>query len=162
MLSSRWQIRLITLFSYSHRVSIDTENELVKIDTTYLYFIHSSRDLQFSHLWYIEYELETLKGNDSTNDYYIISLVDRKEEKYKICEIPGQETTNLVFGAQMTLGGDSGPRSMVSLLSETIGIPIGRPIGESMPKWTCGGCGREISANAAKCLYCGAVRPAGK
>ena len=53
----------------------------------------------------------------------------------------------------MALGVGKGDK--VNIISQTVGIPIGKPIAEDMDKKECISCGRSITAISPKCLYCG-------
>jgi hypothetical protein len=168
-------IRLLTLFTFNHRVEIFPSKKYLSIGTRRLFF-SDTKHLSFSNLWYIDYGYDSTGtswgrsgrgyGRQDEIETFTLSVVTRNEETYKICSFKGEGAVATGWGG-VFWGGDSmvdymGTQEEESLdfvnsISKLLDIPIGKPLEDMVDMATCPSCNRSTSLQVKKCLYCGAV-----
>jgi hypothetical protein len=128
-------VRLLWLFSYVRRVTVDCRRQQVTIATTRLWFLHRTRVLSFDQIDRIVYcgqGMPTLSGAEPAFFLISLGLKDRGPdiELFTVIEDQPQPQSWLdgLSGAARSPArvGDEAALRIVDLLHRYIGVPIAR------------------------------------
>ena len=167
--------RLISLFSYMHKVEIFSEQKKILFYNRIFWLFYSFKELDFNDISYIDYSYNSYgtswgrtiweyKKLDEVESYSVY-LVTKNGDKHFVCSFSGEgySCTGLsgvliandsVADFAGTQGDES--RQFVEYLSKQLGVSIGKSIKDVIDMKICPQCHRETSPYDTKCLYCGA------
>jgi len=172
-------LRLATLFLYIRSVEINQRSQSILLCERWFYIFPRVVSLRFEELSHLDYTYISsgtswglLWGNagpelgryDSVESFSIKAITKTGRE-YPLCIFVGEGSECTGWGG-IIMGRDEifdfagtqseESRTLVSYLSDFIGIPLTRPLSVPVNTTVCPRCRHTIPKNSPRCLYCGA------
>lgn len=167
-------LQVLGLGSYARAVAIDPGMKRIEIVTRYLWGARSQRIIPFSDIAYLLYEFKSIGTSwsitprtfdraDQLESYRIgVGLYSKEEVRLAAFRGEGSVRTGLIG----VIGGDSiidhegtqgdESRSVIDILQNMIGCPLGRPLLDRGSIRVCGSCGRAGEPTTPRCACGGA------